>query len=73
LKVSAKALLFFIVQIIYNDFISSFIPKVRKYVNGGDSMAIDYNLPPDPTNAVLKRIYPWDEYNINLVMNWLYI
>lgn len=36
-------------------------------------MAIDYNLPPDPTNAVLKRIYPWDEYNINLVMNWLYV
>ena len=35
-------------------------------------MAIDYNLPPDPTNAVLKRIYPWDEYNITLVMSWLY-
>ena len=31
-----------------------------------------YNLPPDPTNAVLKRIYPWDEYDINLVMNWLF-
>ena len=31
-----------------------------------------YSLPPDPTNAVLKRIYPWDEYDINLVMNWLF-
>ena len=36
-------------------------------------MAISYNLPPDPQNAVLKRIYPWDEYDITLVMNWLYI
>ena len=41
-------------------------------------MAIDYSLPPTPVNAppyrhaVLKRIYPWDEYNINLVMQWLY-
>lgn len=35
-------------------------------------MAINYNLPPDPTNAVLKRIYPWDEYDITLVLNWLY-
>ena len=35
-------------------------------------MAINYNLPPDPTNAVLKRIYPWDEYDITLVMQWLY-
>ena len=35
-------------------------------------MAINYNLPPDPQNAVLKRIYPWDEYDITLVMNWLY-
>ena len=31
-----------------------------------------YQLPPDPTNAVLKRIYPWDEYDISLVMQWLY-
>lgn len=36
-------------------------------------MAINYNLPPDPQNAVLKRIYPWDEYDITLVMNWLYV
>lgn len=35
-------------------------------------MAIDYSLPPDPQNAVLKRIYPWDEYDITLVMSWLY-
>lgn len=35
-------------------------------------MAINYNLPPDPTNAVLKRIYPWDQYDITLVMNWLF-
>lgn len=31
-----------------------------------------YSLPPDPTNAVLKRIYPWDEYDKTLVMKWLY-
>ena len=31
-----------------------------------------YNLPPDPQNAVLKRVYPWDEYNKTLVMQWLY-
>ena len=35
-------------------------------------MAINYNLPPDPTNAVLKRIYPWDQYDITLVMSWLF-
>lgn len=35
-------------------------------------MGINYSLPPDPTNAVLKRIYPWDEYNVTLVMQWLY-
>ena len=35
-------------------------------------MAINYNLPPDPTNAVLRRIYPWDQYDITLVMNWLF-
>lgn len=28
-----------------------------------------YPLPPDP---VLKRIYPWDEYDITLVMQWLF-
>ena len=32
----------------------------------------NYQLPPDPQHAVLKRIYPWDEYDITLVMNWLY-
>jgi hypothetical protein len=39
---------------------------------GGIYMAINYNLPPDPQHAVLKRIYPWDEYDITLVMTWLY-
>ena len=29
-------------------------------------------LPPDPQHAVLKKIYPWDEYNKTLVMQWLY-
>lgn len=30
-------------------------------------------LPPSPySNAVLKRIYPWDEYDLSLVMHWLY-
>lgn len=29
-------------------------------------------LPPSPQNAVLKRVYPWDEYDNNLVMQWLY-
>lgn len=31
-----------------------------------------YQVPPDPTNAILKRIYPWDQYNTTLVMTWLY-
>lgn len=35
-------------------------------------MGQNYKLPPDPQHAVLKRIYPWDEYNENLVMQWLY-
>lgn len=35
-------------------------------------MSITYTLPPDPQNAVLKRIYPWDEYDITLVMQWLF-
>ena len=35
-------------------------------------MPITYTLPPDPQNAVLKHIYPWDEYDITLVMTWLY-
>ena len=29
-------------------------------------------LPPDPQNAILKKIYPWDQYNKTLVMQWLY-
>lgn len=29
-------------------------------------------MPPSPQHAVLKRIYPWDEYDITLVMTWLY-
>lgn len=32
----------------------------------------NYTLPPDPTNAVLKRIYPWNEYDTTLVLQWLY-
>ena len=28
-------------------------------------------LPPDP-QVTLKRVYPWDEYNKTLVMQWLY-
>lgn len=35
-------------------------------------MALTLQLPPDPTNAVLKRIYPWDRYDISLVMQWLF-
>ena len=35
-------------------------------------MSTNYSLPPDPQHAVLKRIYPWDEYDINLVMRWLF-
>jgi hypothetical protein len=35
-------------------------------------MGFNYNLPPDPQNVTLKRIYPWDEYNKTLVMQWLY-
>lgn len=29
-------------------------------------------LPPNPQHAVLKKIYPWDEYDLALVMQWLY-
>lgn len=32
----------------------------------------NYQLPPDPSNAILKRIYPWEEYDITLVIQWLY-
>lgn len=31
-----------------------------------------YVLPPSPQHAVLKRIYPWDEYNGAMVLQWLY-
>lgn len=27
---------------------------------------------PQPPEPVLKRVYPWEEYNITLVMQWLY-
>ena len=37
----------------------------------GDNMN-NYSLPPDPNNATLKRIYPWDEYEITIVLQWLY-
>lgn len=30
-------------------------------------------MPPNPQQAVLKKIYPWDEYNITLVTEWLYL
>lgn len=29
-------------------------------------------LPPNPYHAVLKKIYPWEDYNISIVMQWLY-
>lgn len=35
-------------------------------------MSNNYSLPPDPQKAVLTRIYPWDKYNKDLVMQWLY-
>lgn len=35
-------------------------------------MGDQYKLPPDPQHVVLKKIYPWDEYNETLVMQWLY-
>lgn len=35
-------------------------------------MKVNYKMPPDPQHAVLKKIYPWDEYDITLVMQWLY-
>lgn len=27
---------------------------------------------PQPPEPVLKKIYPWDEYNVTLVVQWLY-
>lgn len=35
-------------------------------------MGNQYKLPPVPQNAVLKKIYPWDEYNQIMIMKWLY-
>lgn len=32
----------------------------------------DIPLPPDPQHAVLKKIYPWGDYNIQQVIRWLY-
>lgn len=31
-----------------------------------------YKLPPDPQHVVLKKIYPWEEYNMTMIMQWLY-
>lgn len=36
-------------------------------------MGLQNELPPDPSRVVLKRIYPWDEYNKTLIIQWLYI
>lgn len=35
-------------------------------------MQTNYKLPPDPQHAHLSRIYPWDEYDLTLVIQWLY-
>lgn len=35
-------------------------------------MVIKNLIPPDPQHVVLKKIYPWDKYNIELVTSWLY-
>lgn len=35
-------------------------------------MTSDYSMPPVPTNATLKKIYPWEDYNITMVTHWLY-
>lgn len=31
-----------------------------------------YQLPPDPQHVVLNRIYPWENYNFTMVLQWLY-
>lgn len=31
---------------------------------------MQFRYPPNP--VVLKRIYPWEEYNIDIVLQWLY-
>lgn len=33
---------------------------------------MNMQMPPDPTNATMKRIYPWDGYDVSLVMSWLF-
>lgn len=35
-------------------------------------MVIKNLIPPDPQHVILKKIYPWDKYNIELIMSWLY-
>lgn len=35
-------------------------------------MAHNCALPPSPQHAVLKRIYPWDNYDIALLLQYLY-
>ena len=35
-------------------------------------MSTKYSLPPNPQNVVLKRIYPWEEYNLTMILQWLY-
>ena len=31
-----------------------------------------YKLPPNPQHAIAKHIYPWEEYNITMILQWLY-
>ena len=33
---------------------------------------MQHSVPPPYPNAVLKRVYPWEEYDHTLVLNWLY-
>lgn len=35
-------------------------------------MTITNLLPPDPQHAVLKKIHPWDKYEIASIIQWLY-
>ena len=35
-------------------------------------MSNQYKLPPNLQHAVLKKIYPWDEYNKDLILHFLY-
>lgn len=36
-------------------------------------MGTNLTLPPDPQHAVLNRIYPWENYNETIVLQWLYL